>query len=84
MTNEESWKPCPFCGGTDIRHDRHPGAGTGMHRGEDVYSMCCYQCGATFPNRYKLELLREAWNKRVAHEPPAELAQNDTHESASC
>lgn len=61
----EKFKPCPFCGGTDIRSDRHQGVGTGLHRGEDVYSMCCYNCGATFPNRYKPELLVEAWNKRV-------------------
>jgi Lar family restriction alleviation protein len=68
-SKEEVWKPCPFCGGTDIRHDRHPGYGRGLyHQGEDVYSMCCYQCGATFPNRYKLELLRDAWNRRVAPE----------------
>ncbi len=59
------WLPCPFCGGTDIRHDAHQGAGMGMHRGETVYSMCCYKCGATFPNRYRLELLREEWNRRA-------------------
>ncbi len=30
-----------------------------------IYSMCCYDCGATFPNRYKLELLKDAWNRRA-------------------
>jgi len=63
------WLPCPFCGGIDIRHDRHVGAGRGIHYGEDIYSMCCYNCGATFPNRYRLELLLEAWNQRVAPIP---------------
>lgn len=44
--------PCPFCGGADIRFDCHRGAGWGFdHRGDDVWSMCCYDCGATFPNR---------------------------------
>lgn len=58
--------PCPFCAGTDIRIDRHPNAGRGMHQGEDVYSMCCYDCGATFPNRYRRELLVECWNRRAS------------------
>jgi Lar family restriction alleviation protein len=59
------WKPCPFCGGTDIRWDRHPGAGRGMwHAGQDVFSMCCRDCGGTVPNRYSLELLNESWNRR--------------------
>lgn len=63
MTNRE-FKPCPFCGGTDIRCDAHPFSEP--YRSEKtVYSMCCYQCGATFPNRFKRELLVEAWNRRT-------------------
>lgn len=65
MTDKETLKPCPFCGGSDIRITRHPKEGTGLHWNEDVYSMCCYDCGATFPNRYKRELLVEAWNRRA-------------------
>ena len=62
----ETLEPCPFCGGEDIRFDRHPGAGSyPYHTGETVYSMCCYKCGATFPNKYKRELLVEAWNTRA-------------------
>lgn len=57
--------PCPFCASTDIRITRHPGEGRGEHRGEDVYSMCCYECGATFPNRYRSDLLVSAWNRRA-------------------
>lgn len=58
--------PCPFCGGTDIRFDAHHGYGIGIHSGETVYSMCCYDCGATFPNRYRKELLVECWNRRAS------------------
>ena len=56
-----AFKPCPFCEGADIRCDRHheSRSPTGF-----VWSMCCYNCGATFPNRYKRELLVEAWNRR--------------------
>lgn len=60
------WKPCPFCGGKDISNHRHKGAGAGyLHHGKDVYSMCCYDCGATFPNMYSLDKLKEKWNRRV-------------------
>ena len=56
--------PCPFCGGTDIRFTSYPGKGTGIHLGETVWSMACYDCGATFPNRYSKELMIECWNRR--------------------
>ena len=58
-------KPCPFCGGTNIRFDEHHGEGRRMHSGETVWSMCCYDCGVAFPNRYRRELLEDAWNARV-------------------
>lgn len=58
-------KPCPFCGGKDIRFTDHGNIGTGMHSGDHVWSMCCYDCGATFPNRYRKELLVENWNRRT-------------------
>lgn len=57
--------PCPFCGGTDIRFDRH-----GPLWNDDgkpvsaVWSTACYDCGATFPNRASLPPLVEAWNRR--------------------
>jgi Lar family restriction alleviation protein len=60
------FKPCPFCGGTDIRCDNHGKVSHDpMHRDDNVWSMCCYNCGATFPNRYNKALLVEAWNTRV-------------------
>lgn len=61
----DNLSPCPFCGGADIRIDAHRHAGRGEHQGETIYSMGCYGCGATFPNRYRKELLIEAWNRRV-------------------
>lgn len=59
----EKIEPCPHCAGTDIRFDRH--AESRSPTGE-VWSMCCYGCGATFPNRYKKHLLVEVWNRRAA------------------
>lgn len=71
-------KPCPFCGSVDIHFHAHPGAGTGIdHRGETVYSMGCFRCGATFPNRYKVELLVEAWNTRLIR-PESPVVLGDT------
>lgn len=61
---EMIWKPCPHCGSKDIRHTKHD-QGYGIHSGATIYSMCCYGCGATFPNKYRLELLNEQWNRRV-------------------
>jgi len=54
-------KPCPFCGGDNIKINCHKRleSPTG-----EIWSMCCYACGATFPNRYIKSLLVEAWNKR--------------------
>ena len=71
-------KPCPFCTGTDIRIDAHLNAG---RAGETVYSMCCYDCGATFPNRYKRQLLVAAWNRRSL--PPSGGWRNAVLEEAA-
>ena len=62
-------KPCPFCGGTDIKIDRHieSRSPTG-----ELFTMCCYDCGATFPGRYRRELLVNAWNKRVDTSKPTQ------------
>lgn len=67
----DALKPCPHCGSKDIRIGAHPHAGRREHQGETVYSMCCYDCGATFPNRYRRELLVEAWNRRNPDGPEA-------------
>jgi len=61
MSNE-NLKPCPFCESKDIRMDEHQSV-TGSTG--SIFSMCCYQCGATFPNRYSKELMIKAWNTRA-------------------
>lgn len=62
--------PCPHCAGTDIRFDCHRDyrSPTG-----EIWSMCCCTCGATFPNRYREQLLVEAWNRRSALTAPETL-----------
>ncbi|NTI80374.1 Lar family restriction alleviation protein [Rhizobium rhizogenes] len=65
---DKALEPCPFCGNSDIRFDRHRGAGRGFHSGEDVWSMCCYKCGASVPNMfedYGRQKMVEAWNRRA-------------------
>jgi hypothetical protein len=58
---------CPFCASSDIRFDCHPRMGRGpIHGGSDVWSTCCYNCGATFPNRYNREALESNWRRRPA------------------
>ncbi len=63
-------KSCPFCGGNDIKIGKHI-VSKQMYRTTpewsptgEIWSMCCCLCGATFPNRYKKELLVKAWNRR--------------------
>lgn len=70
--------PCPFCGRIDIRFTEHKNAGRGDHRGEDVWSMCCYPCGARVPNMYKehgRKIMVKAWNTRT--HPPAVSKPSD-------
>jgi len=58
-------KPCPFCGGTNIKFDCHVGQGNLYIKGcHNLWSTCCYDCGATFPNRYSKKLLIDCWNRR--------------------
>ena len=69
MAEQQELKPCPHCGGADIRFDSHPNdEGYNSHlraeHGDTVWSMCCRSCGATFPNRYRKQLLVDAWNRR--------------------
>ena len=62
--------PCPFCGGADIRFTNHGKVSRAMgHQNDDVWSTCCYKCGATFPNRYRRKLLVEQWNRRPLNGP---------------
>lgn len=58
---------CPFCGGTNIRFTNHGKISREMgHRNDDVWSTCCHDCGATFPNRYNKQALIDCWNLRPA------------------
>ena len=77
--SEVKFRPCPFCGGNDIRWDKHRNHNyrdwqhpSDVPEFSHIYSMCCYGCGATFPNRYRLELLIEAWNRRI-EQPTREM-----------
>ena len=65
--NNKKILPCPFCGGKDIIFDCHKFSTSPTG---EIWSMCCYDCGAQFPNRYTKELLLTAWNTR--HNPPLE------------
>ena len=57
--------PCPFCGGSDIRFTNHGKVSRDPHhRSDDVWSTGCYNCGASFPNRYNKQLLIDCWNRR--------------------
>jgi Lar family restriction alleviation protein len=61
--------PCPFCGGNDIRFDEHGPMfvqiGERMAQNPDtIWSTCCYDCGAMFPNRRSKEQLVKCWNRR--------------------
>ena len=70
MTQQEQFNllPCPFCGGNDIRFTEHKRAGNGDHAGENIWSMCCYNCGAKVPNQYEehgRDMMIKKWNTRV-------------------
>ena len=63
--------PCPFCGSREIRFDRHgpmyvQDGGQMIPNPDLMWSTCCYQCGATFPNRRSLDALLACWDRRPA------------------
>lgn len=64
----EELKPCPFCGGTDIRNvsSRHPGPSYHLHADDTIFAVNCGDCGASVPNRYRNDLVCETWNRRPA------------------
>ena len=68
-------KPCPFCNNKDIRFEKHI---NNLSPTGEIWSMCCYKCGATFPNRYKKELLVKSWNARAENDADIHKAQPDT------
>lgn len=52
---------CAFCGSTDISFIRHKELRS--ITGEMWASYCC-ECGATFPNKCKKQLLIDCWIRR--------------------
>ena len=60
-------KPCPFCGSRDIANVSagHAGPTDVWHAGDGIFAVDCRDCGASVPNRYRNDLVVEAWNRRV-------------------
>ena len=52
---------CPFCGSHHIRFDRFTSRGK---EAKELWSTCCKNCGATFPNRPTTQLLVDKWKRR--------------------
>ena len=65
-------KPCPFCGSADIKNVSagHAGPTNLWHAGDEIFAVNCKDCGASVPNRYRNNLVVEAWNTR-----PTQAAQ---------
>jgi Lar family restriction alleviation protein len=63
-------KPCPFCGSSDISNVSAGFAGptNAWHLGDEIFAVNCRDCGASVPNRYRNDLVVEAWNRRAAIE----------------
>lgn len=60
-------KPCPFCGSTDISNVSagYACASKVWHRGDEIFAVNCRGCGASVPNRYRNDLVVNAWNTRA-------------------
>ncbi len=60
--------PCPFCGSSDVSIVANGKAFGGMHSGEQVFTIGCYRCSASFPGMYEehgRKCLAEKWNTRA-------------------
>ena len=67
VDTETFLKPCPFCGCEIIGLVNHGRVSSAPYHGEDdVWSIGCYGCGASVPNRYRKDLIVSEWNKRVS------------------
>ena len=60
-------KLCPFCGSADIANVSagHAGPTDWFHAGDEIFAVNCKMCGASVPNRYRNDLVVDAWNKRA-------------------
>ena len=61
-TNTEQLKPCPFCGGVDIRVHMY---GSVLLGGEPDGFAQCHDCSTTGPTGASQELVVAAWNRRA-------------------
>jgi Lar family restriction alleviation protein len=60
-------KPCPFCGGEAKNVSAGvAGPSNRWHAGDPIFAVNCIKCGASVPNRYRNDLVVEAWNRRAA------------------
>ena len=73
-------KPCPFCGSADIANvSAHAAKPTNRwHAGDTIFAVNCLGCGASVPNRYRNDLVVEAWNRRTQSDEIAVI--NDAKE----
>lgn len=65
-------KPCPFCGSTNIANVSagHAGPSNFWHANDEIFAVNCKNCGASVPNRYRNDLVVEAWNTRTPRKEP--------------
>lgn len=74
--------PCPFCGSTDARNVSAGCAGptNHFHAGDKIFAVNCGECGASVPNRYKNNLVVDAWNKLAARADLEEIIAEQAKE----
>jgi len=84
---KEALKPCPFCGSTDIGNvsSHHPGPAYALHANDTIFAVNCKECGAGVPNRYRNDLVVDAWNRRAMLQaaPAAPASDADARPSAA-
>lgn len=57
--SDDAVKPCPFCGGTDIRMDESFGTDSWS------FGRWCHACGSIGPISESAEQALAAWNRRA-------------------
>jgi len=70
MTKDESRKPCPFCGSTDLEACHKPDPSPPSYP-DGVWVVECFGCGALGPFCEELQNATKTWNDRGVVEPPA-------------
>ena len=64
---QKELKPCPFCGGEVKTFEEHTDNGAPEHwyQEYDSYFVECEKCKVSMVNNISMELVIEAWNRRV-------------------